>query len=249
MRILIIRHGDPNYDIDALTMQGVKEAAALAERMKNEKVNAVYCSPLGRAVMTAEPTLRALGMKAKRCDWLREFGYARVKLPYMEADSICWDLLPEFVNTCEGIYSPTAWRELDFIKSSDLLTHYDSVCERLDATLAHHGYERDGYNYRAVKPNHDTIVMFCHYGITSVLLAHLMNCSPYTFWQNAVTLPSSVTTIYTEEREEGRASMRVASIGDLSHLYAAGIEPSFSARFCECFTDDTRHGGDPNEKK
>ncbi len=249
MRILIIRHGDPNYELDGLTMQGVREAAALAEKMKGEKVDAIYCSTLGRAIMTSEPTARALNMGVVRCSWLREFNYAKVKLPYMDEESICWDLLPEFVNGCEGIYSPTEWRELDFIKNSDLLPHYDNVCTELDALLARHGYERDGYNYRAVKPNHDTIVLFCHYGITSVLLAHLMNCSPYTFWQNAVTLPTSVTTVYTEEREEGRASMRVASIGDLSHLYAAGVEPSFSARFCECFTDDTRHGGDPNKKK
>lgn len=248
MRILIIRHGDPNYEIDGLTERGKTEADALALRMKNEKVDAVYCSTLGRARLTAEPTLKALGMSAEYCEWLREFGYAKIKLPYEDDTTIAWDLLPEFVNSCEGIYSPVGWRELDFIKSSDLLTHYDAVCRELDAVLKRHGYERDGYNYKAIRPNHDTIVLVCHYGITAVLLSHLMNCSPYTFWQNAVTLTTSVTTVYTEEREEGIASMRVASIGDLSHLYAAGLEPSFSARFCECFTDDTRHGGDPNKK-
>lgn len=248
MRIIIIRHGDPNYEIDGLTPRGELEVRALAEKMKNEEVAAIYCSTLGRARLTAQPTADALGLKVEPCEWLREFNYAKVKLPYEESETICWDLLPEFVSTCERIYSPTEWRTEGFIAESDMPSHYDNVCRELDALLKKHGYERDGYNYKAVRPNHDTVVIVCHYGITSVLLAHLMNCSPYTFWQNAVTLPSSVTTVYTEERRDGIASMRVAGIGDVSHLYAAGLEPSFSARFCECFTDDTRHGGDPNKK-
>ena len=48
--------------------------------------------------------------------------------------------------------------------------------------------------------------------------------------------PSSVTTIHTEERRPGLAVFRAASLGDVSHLYAAGVEPSFSGRFC------TRYG-------
>ena len=68
-----------------------------------------------------------------------------------------------------------------------------------------------------------------------------MNCSPYSIWQNGFTAPTSVTTFYTEERIEGTASMRCSGIGDVSHLYAGKEEISFSGRFCECFTDETRH--------
>ena len=60
-------------------------------------------------------------------------------------------------------------------------------------------------------------------------------------WHNFVALPSSVTTIVTEEREKGIAQFRCLGFGDVSHLYAADEEPSFAARFCECFEDDTRH--------
>ena len=37
MRILLIRHGDPDYENDALTEAGRKEAEALSERMKSIK--------------------------------------------------------------------------------------------------------------------------------------------------------------------------------------------------------------------
>ena len=241
MRILIIRHADPDYEIDGLTERGKLEAAALAKRLAKESITEIYCSTLGRARRTAEPTLKAKGMTAKYCEWLREFSYASVNLPYCDKPRICWDLFPSFVETCKGLYSPTEWRNEPFIKEGDVLTHYDSVCHELDQVIEKHGYVREGYSYKAVKPNHDTIALFCHYGVASVLLAHLTNSSPYTFWQNTVKLPSSVTTIYTEERRDGIASMRASGIGDVGHLYAEGLEPSFAARFCECFADDTRH--------
>jgi probable phosphoglycerate mutase len=180
-------------------------------------------------------------MSAEYCEWLREFNYATVKLPYEEDELICWDLLPEFVNQCEKIYSPTEWREEEFIKNSDMPRYYDEVCRELDRVIEKHGYKRDGYNYRAIKPNHDTILLVCHYGITSVLLSHLMNCSPYSIWQHTCTAPTAVTTIYTEERKKGIVSMRVNSIGEVCHLLENKEPPSFAARFCECFEDDTDH--------
>ena len=38
MRILIVRHGDPNYELDCLTEKGKREAALMAEKLKNEKI-------------------------------------------------------------------------------------------------------------------------------------------------------------------------------------------------------------------
>ena len=65
--------------------------------------------------------------------------------------------------------------------------------------------------------------------------------SPMVLWHNFVALPSSVTTIVTEERRKGTAQFRCTGFGDISHLYAGGEEPSFAARFCECYDDETRH--------
>lgn len=240
MRLLIIRHGDPDYAIDGLTERGKREAELLADRLCRENISKIYCSPLGRARLTAKPTLERLGTDAEICDWLEEFN-APVKLPYLDKPTRPWDLRPAFANGQEGLYRPDKWQEVDFIKNSGAYQRYLEVCESLDKTLEKHGYRRREYIYEAVRPNHDTVAFFCHYGLTCVLLSHLMNCSPYSPWQHICTAPTSVTTVYTEEREEGVAHFRAAAIGDTSHLYAAGEEPSFSARFCECFTDDTRH--------
>lgn len=49
MKLIIIRHGDPDYEHDTLTPKGVREAKLLSERISKLDVKAFYCSPLGRA--------------------------------------------------------------------------------------------------------------------------------------------------------------------------------------------------------
>ena len=241
MRILIIRHGDPDYSIDGLTKKGKREVKYLTERLLKDKLDHVYCSIYGRAKLTIQPYLDKTNKTAEYYDWLKEFGSAPVKLPYLDRPSCCWDIMPEYMETLTNIYHPTKWREEDFIRNSSVSADYDYVTKNLDELLLKHGYRRDGYNYKAEKPNHDTIVLVCHYGLTCVLLSHLLNCSPYSIWQHVFTPPTAVTTIYTEERHDGIASMRASGIGDISHLFSNGETPSFSGRFCECFTDDTQH--------
>ncbi|MBO5068319.1 MAG: histidine phosphatase family protein [Clostridia bacterium] len=241
MKIIIIRHGDPDYENDTITEKGKVEVECLRQRMVKENITNVYCSMHGRARHTAQPFLDSLGIKAEYCEWLKEFLQYQVELPYQETTDVCWDILPEYMNTLENIYHPTKWREEDFVKNSTVCDRYDYVIENFDKVLAKHGYVRDGYNYKVENSNHDTLVFVCHFGLTAVLLAHLMNCSPYSIWQHVCTLPTSVTTIYTEERKQGIASFRASSIGDISHLYANDEKPSFAARFCECFTDEERH--------
>ena len=72
MRILIIRHGDPDYERDTLTEKGHREAALLAKRYKDEKIDYFYSSPLGRAKHTCEYVAKAQGREKDVIiyDWL-----------------------------------------------------------------------------------------------------------------------------------------------------------------------------------
>ena len=75
MKLLLIRHGDPDYEHDSLTEKGWREASLLSERMERTPVDAFYVSPLGRAKDTASLTLRSLHRRAEIKDWLQEFTY------------------------------------------------------------------------------------------------------------------------------------------------------------------------------
>lgn len=239
MRLLIIRHGDPDYAKDSLTEKGWREAALLAERISKLDVAQFYVSILGRARDTASLTLQKMGRTAIECDWLREFwpGIRRPDVPEGK-DGIAWDWLPEDWTAEEAYFSRDRWRETEIMSQGKVGEAYHQVIENFDALLAKHGYVREGNLYRVERPNRDTLVFFCHFGLECVLLSHLLNISPMILWHHFCAAPTSVTTLYTEERRPGKAVFRASAIGDISHLYAAGEEPSPAARFCETFDSE-----------
>lgn len=65
MKIIFIRHGEPNYEIDSLTEKGWREAELLSKRTAKWNVTDFYCSPLGRAKDTASFTLKNADREAK----------------------------------------------------------------------------------------------------------------------------------------------------------------------------------------
>ena len=236
MKLLIVRHADPDYAIDSLTKTGWIEAELLSHRLTKLDVKAFCCSPLGRARDTAKPTLEKLGREAEIFPWLREFP-PHVKKPDGHG-KVSWDWLPQDWTVRDYFFDKDRWTDAPEFQAAGVQEVYNQVCGELDALIARHGYRREGNLYRAERPNADTIVLVCHFGLESVLLSHLLNCSPMIFWHGSCATPSSVTTLITEERRPGFAYFRMSAFGDTAHLYAAGREPSFSARFCEMYTNE-----------
>lgn len=242
MRILIIRHGDPDYEHDTLTEKGHREAKLLAEKLAKEKIDYFYSSPLGRAKDTCMYVAKAHGKENEVVvkDWLQEFG-CRMTLPSGRDRYIPWDMLPsEWVDTPK-MYDYKNWYKQDFYEKAGMEQAFKRVTDSLDALLAEHGYTRNGEVYHTEQGHTKTLAFFCHFGLEMVLLSHLCNVSPVPLWHNFVALPTSVTTLYTEERREGQATLRCCGFGDVSHLYAGGEEPSFAARFCEIYHSEDRH--------
>lgn len=237
MKILIIRHGDPDYSIDSLTEKGWREAEMLAERIAPMDIKSIYVSPLGRAQDTAAATLKRRGEEAVTLPWLREFDVAVTDPVTGVQRGIPWDMLPEDWTKVPQYYDRDLWYEQPLMKSGDMAGRLREVWGGLDGILAKHGYIREGNLYRAERSNEGTIAFFCHFGVQCVMLGHLLGISPVILWHGLMTAPTSVTTIFSEERREGKAFFRAASIGDISHLYAKGEEPAFAGRFCEVFSD------------
>lgn len=241
MKILIVRHADPDYSIDSLTETGWKEAALLVPRMEKLDVKAFYVSPLGRAQDTASLTLKAMDRTAETLPWLREFG-PLIKKPYQDRLSCVWDWLPQDWTKDKRCFDRDAWLETEFARDYGVAEQIKWVYDGLDELIAKHGYVRQDDLYIAKEPNEDTIVLFCHFGLECVLLSRLLNISPMVLWHGTAAAPTSVTSLITEERRPGIACFRMNCFGDTSHLYAADREPSFSARFCEVYTRmDQRH--------
>ena len=242
MKIIIIRHGDPDYSIDSLTEKGWREAALLAERIAQMKVDDYYCSPLGRARDTASLTLKKCGRQAQIFDWLREFSLPTKDPATGLPRNVAWDAMPDYWTKLDGFFDREKWLDTGYVGESEGRKYAYEVWDGLDAVLADHGYVRDGSMYRTACGNRDVLVFFCHFGVEAVMLSHLLNVSPMVLWHGMIALPTSVTTLISEEREEGAVYFRCCGFGDVSHLYAGGEEPAFSGRFCEIFAaENERH--------
>ncbi len=240
MKLIIIRHAEPDYSIDSLTAAGWEEARILADRISRLDIKAFYCSPLGRAKDTASFTLKALNREAKILSWLQEVPI-KPKVPHTDNPFCAWDWLPEHWTAEPGFFLHDRWSQTQTMADAGMPEYCRQVTDGLDALLAEHGYVREGKYYRAVSANQDTIVLFCHFGLECVLLGHLLHISPMVLWHSTCAAPTSVTILNTEERREGIACFRMSTFGDTSHLYAAGKQPSFAARFCETYATRDPH--------
>ncbi|MBQ6240780.1 MAG: histidine phosphatase family protein [Firmicutes bacterium] len=241
MKILFIRHGDPDYEHDTLTERGFEEAEILSEYLKNLPIKAFYVSPLGRAQATAAPALRKMGMTATTCDWLKEFSLVLTD-PVTGEKRIPWDFKPSEWLDIPQYQDPDKWFTTPFMRTGPIEETAREVYAGFDSILASHGYRREGRWYRAERPNRDTIAFVCHFGVECLLLSYLYHVSPVLLWHYTLARTTSVTTLASEEREEGIALFRCLSYGDVSHLSIAKKEPTFAGRFCERYIDmDERH--------
>ena len=247
MRIIFIRHGDPDYPNDALTEKGVKEAKLLSDRIVNWPTEQFhfYCSPLGRAKQTASYTLERLGRQAVTYDWLKEFAYF-IEDPTTARIGVPWDFMPEYWTEIPQMYDREGWKKTDIYRSNpELLPAYQDACDGLDRILAEYGYQRH-HNYyintndmtQNGEPRHDTVVIFCHLGITCVMMSHLLGISPVLLLHGLYLAPTSVTILNTEERMNHIAAFRAQVIGDTAHLVQIGEPVSAVGAFSELFQEN-----------
>lgn len=80
-RIVLARHGLAEYETElvtddggSLSAEGRAQARALGRHLSGERVAAVWCSPLSRAVQTAELAAGVLGVDVTVREGLREYG-------------------------------------------------------------------------------------------------------------------------------------------------------------------------------
>lgn len=315
MRLLFVRHGDPDYKNDCLNEIGVREARALAALGPQIGWGTCFVSPLGRAQETAAIVLgRAVpgahgaaaavgctdlslrgdddvfvraGFEArganvggsytgpgasasdavgevpgacgtgliKTLDWLQEFP-AQVDpcAADLLQDAFCfkknedgspknrvvWDMYPAYYHEHPAYSDHDAWRTTPVAGHSNAVPVYDEIIRSFDEFLAERGYVREGRHYRVEKESTETITFFCHFGVSCVLLSHLWNVSPFVPLQSLCMPTSSVTELYTEERQKGIAHFRATRIGDTTHLTMAGLKPErlpHSALFAEVYSD------------
>ncbi len=226
MLLYIVRHGDPDYATDTLTERGHLQAAAVANRMRDSKINKVYCSPMGRARQTAEPTCKMLGLECNIEEWAHEIGNEDLYTPFPDG-------VPKSITKVQNTY----YRENGMIKLSYEDTY---TCPGINqahmedpvAYIEKNGYdflERLGYKYedgifKITKKNEDRIALFCHAAMARAWLSILFRIPLHVVWASFAYTHTGVTVLEFKNNENGVTAPQCLCFSDLSHLYAAGLD-------------------------
>lgn len=236
VRILLIRHAEPDYSLDSLTPKGRVEAELLSRRLMRYDIRDFYVSPLGRARDTAAFTLDKLERKAEILPWLREFMGSYPDPETGKRRIVAWDVKPRIWTAFPGVTDIRSWCNAPVFKDGNVREIWQQTICGVDELLSRYGYVKDGPVWRCEDNQAFTIALFCHFGISMAVLGYLTDISPMVLWHRTLCLPSSVTEVVTEERTKGEVSFRMTKLGDLTHLEAAGEKRSTAGLFPECFT-------------
>ncbi|MCR5675960.1 MAG: histidine phosphatase family protein [Lachnospiraceae bacterium] len=255
MRLIFIRHADPDYEHDDLTEKGQREAALLAPRIAAiRNIREIYVSPFGRAQATARPALKLLSREAVTLPWLREFSY-RIEDPLTGRLHVPWDLPPEYYTQVPQFFDKDHWYEAPLYQTNPEIPENAPAAYRgFDELMSSHGYRRHGNDaYYHVEEaasslipdddrpgfDHDfhptdddeTLLFFCHLGAELLLVGRLLGISPVLLWHGIYIAPTAVTVLNEERRYNGNAIFRLQTLGDTSHLKEGGEPVSASGAF------------------
>ena len=218
MRILILRHGAPDYKRDCLTEDGIAQARQLAERLQTEPIRDFYVSPMGRARETCAETLQKFpGRTATACDWLHEFDLMWHNPATGKQESV-WDIAPDDWTTYPALFERDGWYTHPAMQAAGMGERMQGVAAGVDALLERYGLEREGLHYRVVRPCSDTIALFCHFGAMCAVAAHLLHLSPMHLWQGSNADFTALTELCTDDRYGSIANFRICKWNDTHHL-------------------------------
>ena len=181
MRILFIRHGEPDYRNDCLTGQGRVQAEACALRLQEEGIEEIYASCLGRAQETAAAASRVLGLPVKTLDFMRELHWGSTDGEELFHNGHPWDMADEMARQGWDLTNP-AWREHPFFARNTVTAEADAVAEKIDEWLAGFSYVRNGAYYRCERADdtQKTVALFSHGGSSAAAMGHMLNLTfPY----------------------------------------------------------------------
>ena len=226
MLLYIVRHGDPIYATDSLTERGKLQAEAVGKRIAAEKVDEIYCSPMGRARQTAEPACRLLGMEYKVEDWTHEIYTKDILVPFPDGVK---KSLTRVQNT---YYRENGNIDIPYYDSYSCQGFNESNMKEAVAYIEEHGkefLERLGYReengiYRIIEPNEKKIALFCHGAFTRAWLSVLLHIPIHLVWAGLGITHTGITLVEFKNNEDGFTAPRCCYLSDMGHLYAEGLD-------------------------
>ena len=222
MKILLIRHGNPNYDLDCLTELGHTQAEAAAEVLCTMGIEKIYSSSCGRAIETAQHTAQKLSLPVHTCDFIREIDWAPIEPLPDSPDTQPWGFAATYVQRNISLNDEN-WFNQEPISLTMTPQSAKTLGAALDAWLSTLGIVRDGYFYRTQQPAHQTVAMFCHAGAFAAATSHIFNLPLPVTLLNFPCPQTGISVIEFPETENQLAAPKLCVVGNVDHLKTKGI--------------------------
>jgi probable phosphoglycerate mutase len=184
MELLLVRHGRPHRIERAgapadpsLDEYGQQQAAALAAWLGQEEIDAVYASPLKRAVETAEPLVARLGLTMVHHEGIVEW----------DRDHEAYIPIEELKSTNDPAWQAMRDERWDLL-GVDPTVFRDRVVDAIDSMAAAHPSQR--------------VAVVCHGGVINAYTSSVLGLDRMLWFEPAYT---SITRVLVTR--DGRRSL------------------------------------------
>ncbi len=226
MRIILVRHGHPDYVNDRLTPLGQLQAQAAAQRLKDEGIEKIFSSTCGRAMETAQCTARLLGLPVEGMDDFREINWGGANGKELPLHGHPWDTADAM--TAQGMSLLDGdWATKPPFQGNMVVDYVAKVAAAADEWMLRLGYRREGLYYRVLTPAYHTVALFGHGGETAALLSHLFNV-PFPFFCSAMGPDyTGIIVLTLPDEAQGLVPVRFALVNDIRHIQGLTAENIF----------------------
>jgi len=184
--IILARHGETEWNVEEvfrgridveLNETGMKQAELLAEYLSGIKINAIYSSPLKRALKTAEMIAGYHKLDVEVAPGLIDFDYGKWQgLPHHEVKDKYKELYTEWINSPDKVKMP-AGESLNDV-SERAISVVDKVIAKYEGT----------------------VVLVSHRVVNKVLICALLGLDNSHFWHIKQDTGGITTFTYENER-------------------------------------------------
>ncbi|MBR4224355.1 MAG: histidine phosphatase family protein [Oscillospiraceae bacterium] len=219
MRLLFIRHGEPDYGNDCLTETGHIQAQRCAERLKSEGIDLIFSSSMGRARQTAQYTADILGKDIQILDYMHEIVWGHEGVRDYHHDDSPW-VITDRMAAEDGDLLDAGWAEGRWFSGNKCVENVRMIAEETDAFLAELGHVREGRYYRNTTGTDDrrTIALFAHGGSSSAAIDHILGL-PFPFVCASIHMDvTSISILRFEHRSNAIGIPVMELINDVGHL-------------------------------
>ncbi len=185
-QVILVRHGETEWNVEQifrgridieLNETGVKQAELLAEYLSNLKIDAVYSSPLKRALKTAEMIASHHKLDVEIAPGLIDFDYGKWQgLPHQEVKDKYKELYGKWLKNPHQVKMPDG-ESLNDVRERALSVVDDVVAK----------YE-------------GTVVLVSHRVVNKVLICALLGLDNSHFWNIKQDTCGTTTFAYEDKR-------------------------------------------------